>query len=94
MVSFDQLTEVRTELFINGEPHSADDSLSIIDPADGVSVVGYAAAASSKLATEAVAPPRSHEPTALIGSDEGRIGRREAPVAHGVLTHLRSPCDP
>jgi acyl-CoA reductase-like NAD-dependent aldehyde dehydrogenase len=55
MVSLDQLPEIRTELFIDGEVRSADDALQVIDPADGVSVVGYAAAASAKQAGSAVA---------------------------------------
>ncbi|TQN43779.1 acyl-CoA reductase-like NAD-dependent aldehyde dehydrogenase [Blastococcus colisei] len=55
MVSLDQLPEIRTELFIAGEVRSADDHLQVIDPADGRSVVGYAAAASAKQAEEAVA---------------------------------------
>jgi acyl-CoA reductase-like NAD-dependent aldehyde dehydrogenase len=55
MVSLDQLPEIRTDLFIDGEVRSADDALQVIDPADGVSVVGYAAAASAKQAGAAVA---------------------------------------
>ncbi|SDZ28111.1 Acyl-CoA reductase [Micromonospora pattaloongensis] len=55
MVSLDQLPEIRTDLFIDGAVHTADDALRIVDPADGVSVVGYAAAASSKQAELAVA---------------------------------------
>jgi hypothetical protein len=41
-----------------------------------------------------VAPARSNDPTVQTRSDERRIGRLEAPVAHRVLTHLRSPCEP
>ncbi|MGY1644561.1 aldehyde dehydrogenase family protein [Geodermatophilus sp. SYSU D00703] len=55
MVSLDQLPEIRTELFIDGETRSTDDHLQVVDPADGRSVVGYAAAASAKQAEEAVA---------------------------------------
>jgi acyl-CoA reductase-like NAD-dependent aldehyde dehydrogenase len=55
MPSRDQLPEIRTELFIDGAVHGADDALGVIDPADGVSVVGYAAAASAKQAESAVA---------------------------------------
>jgi acyl-CoA reductase-like NAD-dependent aldehyde dehydrogenase len=55
MVSLDQLPEIRTELFIDGEIRSADDHLQVVDPADGRSVVGYAAAASAKQAEAAVA---------------------------------------
>jgi acyl-CoA reductase-like NAD-dependent aldehyde dehydrogenase len=55
MPSPDQLPEIRTQLFIDGDVHGADDALGVIDPADGVSVVGYAAAASAKQAESAVA---------------------------------------
>ena len=55
MPSLDQLPEIRTDLFVGGEVRTADDALQIVDPADGVSVVGYAAAASAKQAEEAVA---------------------------------------
>jgi acyl-CoA reductase-like NAD-dependent aldehyde dehydrogenase len=49
------LAEIRTDLFIGGEVRTADDALQVIDPADGTSIVGYAAAASAKQAEEAVA---------------------------------------
>ncbi len=55
MVSLDQLPEIRTKLFIGGEVHTSDDSLEVVDPADGRSIVGYAAAASAKQAEQAVA---------------------------------------
>jgi acyl-CoA reductase-like NAD-dependent aldehyde dehydrogenase len=55
MVSLDQLPEIRTELFVDGEARGAEDALQVIDPADGVSVVGYAAAATAEQATSAVA---------------------------------------
>ncbi|MGY1747631.1 aldehyde dehydrogenase family protein [Modestobacter sp. SYSU DS0511] len=55
MPSLADLPEITTHLFINGEVHTADDSLQVIDPADGVSIVGYAAAASAKQAEQAVA---------------------------------------
>ncbi|GAA5081331.1 acyl-CoA reductase-like NAD-dependent aldehyde dehydrogenase [Thermocatellispora tengchongensis] len=55
MTSLDHLPEIRTELYIDGEPRGADDALQVIDPADGVSVVGYAAAADAKQAASAVA---------------------------------------
>ncbi|OMQ15183.1 hypothetical protein A7K94_0211325, partial [Modestobacter sp. VKM Ac-2676] len=42
MPSLSDLPEITTDLFINGEVHTTDDSLQVIDPADGVSVVGYA----------------------------------------------------
>ncbi|HEY8482803.1 MAG TPA: aldehyde dehydrogenase family protein [Spirillospora sp.] len=50
-----RLPEIRTELFVDGETRSAADALQIIDPADGASVVGYAAAASAEQAAAAVA---------------------------------------
>jgi acyl-CoA reductase-like NAD-dependent aldehyde dehydrogenase len=50
----DQAREIRTELFIDGDVHAAEDALEVIDPADGASVVGYAAAASVKQAEAAV----------------------------------------
>ncbi len=50
-----ELTEIRTDLFIDGEPRGADDALTVIDPADGESVVGCAAAASAAQAESAVA---------------------------------------
>ena len=55
MTPLDQLPEVRTELFIDGESQGADDALAVADPADSTAVVGYAAAASAKQATSAVA---------------------------------------
>ena len=55
MVSLDQLPEIRTDLFIGGESRGADNALQVLDPADGSSVVGYAAAASAKQAQDAVA---------------------------------------
>jgi acyl-CoA reductase-like NAD-dependent aldehyde dehydrogenase len=54
MVSLGQLPEIRTQLFIDGETHDTDDSLQVVDPSDGESIVGYAAAASAKQATAAV----------------------------------------
>ena len=54
MVSSDQLPEIRTDLFVDGEVRSADDALQVIDPADGVSVVGYAAAATAPAVIGAV----------------------------------------
>src|SRR3954447_15161620 len=38
MVSLDQLPEIRTDLFIGGEIRTADDTLQIVDPADGASL--------------------------------------------------------
>src|SRR5436309_15297117 len=51
----DQLPEIRTELFVDGETAGAESALRVVDPADGVSVVGYAAAATAAQAAEAVA---------------------------------------
>jgi delta 1-pyrroline-5-carboxylate dehydrogenase len=59
MVSLDQLPEIRTDLFIGGESRGADNALQVLDPADGSSVVGYAAAASAKQAQDAVGPVTS-----------------------------------
>jgi acyl-CoA reductase-like NAD-dependent aldehyde dehydrogenase len=55
MPSAEQLPEIRTELYIDGAVVGADNALQVIDPADGASVVGYAAAASAKQAEAAVA---------------------------------------
>ena len=49
------LPEVETELFVDGRTQGSDHTLSVVDPADGSSVVGYAAAASGKQAEAAVA---------------------------------------
>ncbi|MDR7303788.1 acyl-CoA reductase-like NAD-dependent aldehyde dehydrogenase [Haloactinomyces albus] len=54
-MSSDQLPEIRTELFIDGDTRNADDALRVLDPADGVSTVGYAAAANAEQAESAVA---------------------------------------
>ncbi|MET3803131.1 acyl-CoA reductase-like NAD-dependent aldehyde dehydrogenase [Nakamurella sp. UYEF19] len=54
MIDVDQLPEIRTDLFIDGQAQSAGDVLEVLDPADGASVVGYAAAASAKQAEAAV----------------------------------------
>src|SRR3954447_15186565 len=55
MPAANQVPEIRTELYIDGNVHTADNALQVVDPADGVSVVGYAAAASAKQAEAAVA---------------------------------------
>src|SRR5690349_12236118 len=54
MASFSELDEIRTDLFIDGETCGADTALQVCDPADGTSVVGYAAAADAKSARAAV----------------------------------------
>ncbi len=53
--SVDTVSEIETGLFIDGESRAAGDSLRIVDPADGTSVVGRAAAATAEQASAAVA---------------------------------------
>jgi acyl-CoA reductase-like NAD-dependent aldehyde dehydrogenase len=72
MVSLDQLPEIRTDLFIDGEIRPADDALQVVDPADGVSVVGYAAAASAKQAETAVAAAHRAFPAWAARSPQSR----------------------
>ncbi len=55
MTAPDQLPEISTELYIDGQAQSGDDRLEVVDPADRRSVVGYAAAATAKQAESAVA---------------------------------------
>ena len=55
MTSTDQLPEISTELYIDGVEQGSDARLQVLDPADGRSVVGYAAAATAKQAESAVA---------------------------------------
>lgn len=55
MVNLEQLPEIRTDLFIDGETVGSDDTLQVVDPADADAIVGYAAAASAKQAEAAVA---------------------------------------
>jgi acyl-CoA reductase-like NAD-dependent aldehyde dehydrogenase len=50
----DQLPEISTGLFIDGAPVDAAETLRVVDPADGVSLVGHAAAASAAQAVAAV----------------------------------------
>jgi acyl-CoA reductase-like NAD-dependent aldehyde dehydrogenase len=50
-----QLPEIRTQLFIDGAAADAEHTLAVVDPADGVSIVGHAAAATAAQAAEAVA---------------------------------------
>lgn len=54
MTSISELDEIRTDLFIDGETYGAATALQVCDPADGTSVVGYAAAADAKVARAAV----------------------------------------
>lgn len=51
----DQLPEISTGLFIDGAPVDAAETLRVVDPGDGVSLVGHAAAASAGQASDAVA---------------------------------------
>ncbi|WP_199432660.1 aldehyde dehydrogenase family protein [Qaidamihabitans albus] len=53
-ISADQLPLIETGLFIDGEARGAADVLRVVDPADGTSVVGHAAAATAEQATAAV----------------------------------------
>lgn len=55
MVSLDDLPQITTDLFVDGETCTADDSLEIVDPAVSATVVGYAAASTAKQAEAAVA---------------------------------------
>src|SRR3712207_6107280 len=72
MASLDQPPEIRTELSIDGEIRSTDDHLQVIDPSDGRSVVGYAAAASAKQAEEAVAVAYRAFPASAARSPQER----------------------
>jgi acyl-CoA reductase-like NAD-dependent aldehyde dehydrogenase len=81
MVSLDQLPEIRTDLFIGGAVHTADDTLRIVDPADGVSVVGYAAAASGKQAESAVAAAHRAFPDWAARSPQERAALLTAALA-------------
>ncbi|HEV7824366.1 MAG TPA: aldehyde dehydrogenase family protein, partial [Mycobacteriales bacterium] len=81
MPSPDQLSEIRTELFVDGDVHGADDALEVIDPADGVSVVGYAAAASAKQAESAVAAAHRAFPAWAARSAQERAALLTAALA-------------
>jgi acyl-CoA reductase-like NAD-dependent aldehyde dehydrogenase len=81
MVSLDQLPEIRTDLFIDGEIRTADDALQVVDPADGVSVVGYAAAASAKQAEDAVAAAHRAFPAWAARTPQERAGLIMAALA-------------
>ncbi len=85
MVSLDQLPEIRTDLFIGGESRGADNALQVLDPADGSSVVGYAAAASAKQAQDAVAAAQQAFPAwaARAPTGAGRAADRGAGAAGG-----------
>jgi hypothetical protein len=39
MLSLDELPEIRTDLFSDGESRGADSALQVLDPSDGCSVV-------------------------------------------------------
>ncbi|MEV1287386.1 aldehyde dehydrogenase family protein [Micromonospora sp. NPDC049679] len=81
MVSLDQLPEIRTDLFIDGAVQTADDALRVVDPADGVSVVGYAAAASAKQAESAVAAAHRAFPAWAARSPQDRAALLTAALA-------------
>jgi len=81
MVSLDQLPEIRTDLFVDGEVRAADDALQVIDPADGVSVVGYAAAASAKQAESAVAAAHRAFPAWAARTPQDRAAAITAALA-------------
>jgi acyl-CoA reductase-like NAD-dependent aldehyde dehydrogenase len=81
MVSLDQLPEIRTDLFIDGEIRTADDALQVVDPADGISVVGYAAAASAKQAEDAVAAAHRAFPAWAARTPQERAGLIMAALA-------------
>ncbi|MCW2696774.1 MAG: NAD-dependent aldehyde dehydrogenase, partial [Modestobacter sp.] len=81
MPALDQLPEIRTELYIDGEGRDADDALQVIDPSDGVSVVGFAAAASAKQAEEAVAAAHRAFPAWAARSPRERAGLLMAALA-------------
>jgi acyl-CoA reductase-like NAD-dependent aldehyde dehydrogenase len=76
-----QIPEIKTELYIDGEVHGADDALQLIDPADGVSVVGYAAAASAKQAEAAVAAGHRAFPAWAARSPQERAALLTAALA-------------
>lgn len=72
MVYLEQLPEIRTDLFIDGETCTADDTLRISDPADNTAVVGYAAAATAKQAEAAVAAAHRAFPAWAARSPQDR----------------------
>ncbi|NAZ82108.1 aldehyde dehydrogenase family protein [Kineococcus sp. R8] len=55
MTSLDQLPEITTGIYVDGEEQGSAGRLEVLDPADGRSVVGHAAAASAEQARSAVA---------------------------------------
>jgi acyl-CoA reductase-like NAD-dependent aldehyde dehydrogenase len=81
MVSVDELAEVRTELFIDGETRGADDTLRVVDPADGSAVVGYAAAASAEQARDAVAAAHRAFPAWAARTPQDRAALLTAALA-------------
>ncbi|MGP4022454.1 aldehyde dehydrogenase family protein [Actinomadura sp. 3N407] len=95
MMPLDQLPEIKTDLFIDGESRTADDTLRVIDPADGVSVVGYAAAAGAEQASDAVAAADRAFPAWAARTPRERAGlliaalaplEADRPVAAEILT--------
>jgi acyl-CoA reductase-like NAD-dependent aldehyde dehydrogenase len=81
MPALNQLPEIRTELFIDGGVQGADDAIQVTDPADGTSVVGYAAAASAKQAEAAVAAANRAFPAWAARSAQERADLLTAALA-------------
>src|SRR5207244_10890712 len=80
----DQLPEIKTELFVNGETVAggdAESALRVVDPADGVSIVGYAAAATAAQAAEAIAAADRAFPAWAALDPTERAGRIAAALA-------------
>jgi acyl-CoA reductase-like NAD-dependent aldehyde dehydrogenase len=76
-----QLPEIRTELFIDGDVLGTDNALQVIDPADGSSVVGYAAAASAKQAEAAVSAAHRAFPAWAARTPQDRAALLTAALA-------------
>ena len=85
MVSLEDLPEIRTDLFIDGESVTADNDLTIVDPADDTVRVGAAAAATAKQAEQAVAAAHRAFPAWAARSPQERaalITAALAPLEH------------
>jgi acyl-CoA reductase-like NAD-dependent aldehyde dehydrogenase len=81
MPLLNQLPEIRTELYIDGDVQGADNAFQVIDPADGASVVGYAASASAKQAEAAVAAAHRAFPAWAARSPQERAALLTAALA-------------
>jgi acyl-CoA reductase-like NAD-dependent aldehyde dehydrogenase len=75
------LPEITTGLFIDGETADAPSALRVVDPADGVSVVGYAAAATAAQASSAVAAADRAFPAWAALAPDARAERIAAALA-------------